>query len=187
MADDVYLRPLTPVDIGPAYLAWFRDPEVTRYLEARDITADDALKHLDWGLKTGLRHMYAICDAAGGRHIGNLKVGDIRPKHGTSDLVTVIGERAYWGRGLATQAIRQGIALAFGRHGVRKLSAGMYAGNLGSLRAYTRAGFVVEAVEHAQLVFEGAPVDRIAVACFNPAFHPTWPAFPLDLRPYSQP
>lgn len=186
MADAVFLRPLTADDIGETYLGWFRDPEVTRYLEARDITRDDALEHLEWGLRTGLRHMFAICDAAGGRHIGNLKIGDIRPSHGLSDLVTVIGDRAYWGRGLATQAVRQGIALAFGRYGLRKLSAGMYAGNLGSLRAYTRAGFVVEAVEHAHLVLDGRPADRIAVACFNPAAHPDLPAFPIDLRPYSR-
>ena len=164
MADDVYLRPMTPEDIGPAYLGWFGDPEVTRYLEARDLTREDALEHLEWGRRTGLRHMYAVCEAAGARLIGSVKIGDIRPRHGVSDLTTVIGERAFWGRGLATQAVRQGIALAFGRHGLRKLSAGMYAPNLASVRAYTRAGFVVEAIEYAHHMLDGAPVDRVVAA-----------------------
>ena len=38
MTDDVFLRPLTPEDIGETYLGWFRDPQVTRFLEAREIS-----------------------------------------------------------------------------------------------------------------------------------------------------
>lgn len=186
MPSDVLLRPLEPEDVTDAYLGWFADTEVTRHLEARNLTREDAVGFLMWGRETGLRHMYAICLAEDGRHIGNLKIGDIDRKSGVSDLVTVIGDRACWGRGLATQAIRQGSALAFERHGVRKLSGGIYADNIGSVRAYTRAGWLVEAVLHRHHMGPDGPVDRVVVSCFNPAAYPTLPSFPLPVDAYRE-
>jgi RimJ/RimL family protein N-acetyltransferase len=170
----VRLRPLEEADIDDRYLAWFADPEVTRFLEARNITRDDALEHLRAGRSSGRWHMYAICRSTDGRHIGNLKIGPIHARHLVSDLVTVIGERDAWGKGFARAAISLGIDIAFAEHGIRKLSASIDSMNVGSLRAYTAAGFEVEAVLKDQFFepVDGAPVpsDKVFVACFNPSF-----------------
>jgi [ribosomal protein S5]-alanine N-acetyltransferase len=102
---------------------------------------------LHYGQKEKLRFIYAICTKEDGRHIGNIKIGDINYKAMTSDLVTVVGDRAYWGRGFATAAIKIGVNIAFAKLKLRKLYAGIYlhAGiyndNVGSLKAYARAGF----------------------------------------------
>jgi len=168
-ATRVYLRPFVEADVTDRYLGWFRDPEVTRYLEARDITHADAIQHLrdgDHGVRWAL---YAICLRADHRHVGNLKVGPINRRHGLSDMVTVIGDRSVWGTGIAREAIGLGIRLAFETHGIRKLSASMYAGNLGSIRAYLHAGFVEEARLPGQFLLDGAPEDKVFVGCFNPS------------------
>lgn len=168
----VYLRPLVEGDFGERYVAWFRDPEVTRFLEARSITREDAIDHLRRG--EGGRHwrMFAVCEAADGRHIGNVKIGPINRAHGVSDFVTVIGERAVWGRGYARRAIALGIEIAFGEMGIRKLSASIDSRNTGSIKAYTAAGFTVEArlKDHFRCVEGEADVlsDKVYVACFNP-------------------
>lgn len=179
-AASVFLRPLEESDIGERYLGWFRDPEVTRFLEARNIEREDALGHLRDGRTSGRWHMYAICRSNDDRHIGNLKIGPIHPRHRTSDLVTVIGERDAWGKGLAREAIGLGIRLAFDKHGVRKLSASIDALNAGSLRAYTSAGFVIEATLPDQFMNiandEAMLSDKVYVACFNPDFQPVGPA-----------
>lgn len=166
------LRPLEETDVTEAYLAWFRDPEVTRFLEARDITRDDAIEHLRTGRQSGHWHLYAICLGETGRHIGNLKIGPIQSRHHLSDLVTVIGDRAVWGRGIARHAIGEGIRLAFDQFGLRKLSASIDSRNLGSLKAYLAAGFVEEARLHHQFLETTAdgPVlsDKVLVGCWNP-------------------
>jgi RimJ/RimL family protein N-acetyltransferase len=180
-ANGVCLRPMRESDIDERYLSWFRDSEVTKYLESRHITADDALEFLRWGHQTQKRFIYAICLADSGLHIGNVKIGDIRTKSMVSDLVTVIGDRQVWGKGYAATAIRLAIGLAFDTHGIRKLSAGIYSNNVGSLKAYTRAGFLVEAVLHAHDIGPDGMNDRIVIACFNPRMHPAVPAFPLPL------
>ncbi len=170
----VRLRPLTEDDITDAYLGWFRDPEVIRFLDARNITREDAVHHLRHGREANSWFLYASCVAGDGRQIGNLKIGPIDWRHRVSDMVTVIGERSAWGRGLAREAIRQGIGLAFGDHNLRKLSASIDSLNTGSIKAYTAAGFEVETMLKDQFMHQGPDgavlSDKVYVSCFNPDF-----------------
>jgi [ribosomal protein S5]-alanine N-acetyltransferase len=169
----VELRPLQAEDITDRYIAWFRDPDVIRYLDSSHFEKEDTLRYLQHGLETRSYFMHAIIDRATDTHIGNLKIGPISWKHGVSDLITVIGDSAYWGRGYATEAIRAGINLAFTTYRMRKLSAGIATGNEGSLKAYTRAGFVVEGVLKGQFIIGDTIADRIEIGCFNPDYFPT--------------
>lgn len=171
-ASRVMLRPLTIDDIDETYLAWFRDSEVVAYLDAHDITREDAIEHLEAGAVGRSYTVYAIIDLASGAHIGNLKLGPINWKHRYSDCVTVVGRREFWGQGLATEAIRLAIRIAFEDLDLRKLSAGIVEGNAGSLRAYTRAGWTIEGRLVGQYLMNGEARDRIAIACFNPAYFP---------------
>lgn len=177
----VFLRPLTPDDVTDDYLAWFRDEAVTQFLEARNITRDDAIQFMNAGKAAGIRFMYAICEAATGKHIGNLKLGDINKETGVSDLVTVIGDRSAWGKGYATEAIREAIRMGFDELGVRKFSAGIYSSNIGSIKAYTRAGFIIEALLHAQQIRNGTVQDRVCIGAFNPRYFPELPKFPKPI------
>ncbi len=169
-AAGVDLRPLTESDFTDRYLAWFHDLDVIRFLDARDITRQDAIDHLRQGQGGLLWRIYAICETSSRRHIGNLKIGPINRKHSVSDMVTIIGEREAWGKGYARAAIRLGIDIAFGELKLRKLSASIDSLNLGSLKAYQAAGFVVEAALKDQFVGpNGELSDKIYVGCFNPA------------------
>jgi RimJ/RimL family protein N-acetyltransferase len=181
----IALRPLTVADFTERYLAWFRDPVVTRFLDARNITRQEAIDHLRQGGDGKQWRLYAICEAVRGRHIGNLKIGPIHWRYMISDLVTVIGERDAWGKGYGRAAIRRGIEIAFGEMNIRKLSASIDSLNFGSIKAYTAAGFHIEtALKHQFMdLSQGRPVlsDKVYVACFNPNFTPT--VVPADLRP----
>ncbi|MCB9946864.1 MAG: GNAT family N-acetyltransferase [Rhodospirillaceae bacterium] len=172
----IRLRPLEEADFTDAYLGWFRDAEVTRFLDARNITRADAVQHLLGGRDGARWHLFAVCRTDTGVHVGNLKIGPIHHRHGTSDLVTVIGDRTVWGRGVARAAIREGIALAFGRFGIRKLSASIDSRNTGSIKAYCAAGFTEEARLKDQFLelTDGGPVlsDKVFVGCWNPDWQP---------------
>ena len=88
--------------------------------------------------------MLAICYASTDLHIGNIKIGPIRRKDGVSDLVTVLGDKNYWGRGIATSAIREAIKIGFREGGIRKFIASIDALNIASFNAYLNGGFQVE-------------------------------------------
>lgn len=168
----VTLRPMTEDDVTDRYIAWFRDDQVIEFLDSSHFEKQDTIEYLRHGLKTRTYFMYAIIDRATGVHIGNLKIGPINWKHRFSDLITVIGDHAYWGKGYATEAIRAGIALAFDEYDLRKLSAGISSDNIGSLKAYTRAGFEVEGMLKGQFLIGDTVQDRIEIGCFNPKYFP---------------
>ena len=166
----IWLRPLNESDITDRYLAWFRSSEITEFLEARQITMQSALDYLRNGPISGEYFMFAICDNKDDLHIGNLKIGPLQKRHGTSDLVTIIGDAAYWGKGLATEAIVLGNKIAFQYLEIRKLSGGIYSENVASIKCYTKAGWVIEGRLLAHLVADNRIQDKVLVSCFNPAF-----------------
>lgn len=168
----VYLRQLTPRDINETYLSWFRDPDVTHFLDARNLTYDDVASYMVEGRESGLHVMYGIIAKDTDKHIGNVKIGPINWKHGTAGLVTFIGEKNYWGKGIAREAIKIGIRLAFDLHGLRKLSDGVAEGNIGSEKAYCAAGFIVEGRMTGHHLINGEARDRIVISCFNPKYFP---------------
>ena len=79
-------------------------------------------------------------------HIGNIKIGPIKRKEGISDLVTVIGDKNYWGKGIAAIAIKKAVELGFQKGGLRKFSASINSLNIGSIKAYIKGGFMKEGV-----------------------------------------
>jgi ribosomal-protein-alanine N-acetyltransferase len=159
----VFLRPLLPDDIGDRYVAWFRDERVTRFLEARNLSTSDALAHLVEGFVKETWYMFAIVEQPAKRHIGNVKIGPINRRHQTADVAIFIGEPECWGRGYATIAVSLATRIAFEQLGLRKLNAGMVEGNDGSIRAFERAGWRIEARLPAQLLHEGLAKDRVVV------------------------
>jgi [ribosomal protein S5]-alanine N-acetyltransferase len=104
---------------------------------------------------------YLFAIEAESEHIGNLKIGPIEPYHHRADLSYFIGERASWGRGIATAAIRIASDIAFGVLGLYRLQAGVYASNLSSVRVLEKAGFRREGVWRRQLVGHSGREDHL--------------------------
>jgi RimJ/RimL family protein N-acetyltransferase/ABC-type transporter Mla MlaB component len=168
VGEKVILRPLTIADVTPRYLEWFADDLVTEFLDARNLTREDVKSHIHRGLAENDYFMCAICDRESGLHVGNVKIGPIRWRHASADMVTVIGDRRFWGRGFATEAIGMAMALAFKVLGIRRLHAAIHRDNVGSLNAYTRAGWMVEGTFRQHSVRSGVAGDVVLICAFNP-------------------
>jgi ribosomal-protein-alanine N-acetyltransferase len=149
---------------GP-YFEWMQDTEILRYLEARhaDRSREGLRRFVDACLRDGNQHLYAIRSREDGRHIGNIKLS-VDPLHGRGDIGIVVGDRQVRGRGLGTLAIRALSRFAFAELDLAKLTAGCYAPNVASQKAFERAGFVVEAVRPSHYVCDGERVDGLFLA-----------------------
>jgi [ribosomal protein S5]-alanine N-acetyltransferase len=169
-AERIYLRDVAEADATERYAAWMNDAEVTRYMETRFST------HSPEGLREYVRAMraspntlfLAIVLRRDNRHIGNIKVGPVDPVHHSADVALMIGDKACWGRGFAAEAIGAVSDHSFAHLGVRKLTAGCYRSNVGSRRAFERAGYHVEAVKRSQYFCEGEFQDGLLLARFHP-------------------
>lgn len=171
----IFLRQLVEEDVGEDYLGWMQDPLVTRYLESRDQTQTlDTLRAFVRNLNSSPRdYLFGIFLVQGDEHIGNIKIGSIREPHRSADLGLIVGRRSAWGKGYGTEAIALATRHAFEQLGLNKLWAGMYAENLGSYRAFIKAGYREVGRFRQHILFNGRYIDSILVEkCRNEASLP---------------
>ena len=168
MSVEISLRPMTENDVDAEYVSWFNnsDGHLDFYTgSGRIYDREVILEDLNKGIETK-RWFYHIIECEG-KKIGNVKIGPIDLNNKTSDLVCFIGNRSYLGKGLASKAISIANEIAFKKYDIRRLHGGMYSSNIPSIKAYLRAGWIVEANLVGYYWTEGKSVDRVSVACFN--------------------
>lgn len=158
---------LLPEHVNSNYVNWLSDPVVNRYLESRFVnhteqsTREFVRRCLDdpqalfLGIRSREQHF---------EHVGNIKLGPIDLRHGLAEVGILVGERAAWGRGVAREAITAITNIARDQLGLRKLTAGCYASNLGSQKAFQHAGFEIEGERRDHFLQDGRPESLVLMA-----------------------
>jgi RimJ/RimL family protein N-acetyltransferase len=165
----VYLREVRPSDADDRYYQWMNDPDVTSFLESRFYPISvESLRQYVTDRQTDRDSVFlAIVDKKQDLHIGNVKLGPIDWIHRHAEIGILVGEKPLWGRGYATETIRLVVDYAFRVLGLHKVTAGCYANNLGSQRAFEKAGFRVEGSRKSHLLWEGQYVDLVLLGIVN--------------------
>ncbi len=168
----IYLREISTVDIDDKIMSWFNDKELMQYYTSskKTITKEILFNSIRKGKDDGNLFTFGIYTNESNKLIGMIKLGPINKAHKTSDLVALIGDRNYLGKGLSVEAIRLGNQLAFEEFDIRKLYGGMYYSNVASIKAYTRADWLIEGRLKGFYLVNGKNEDRILVCCFNPKY-----------------
>lgn len=161
----ILLRLLEEKDVGEEYLQWMCDPLVLRYLESRGQTHTlDSLRAYVRGMLASPRdHLFGIFLAGSGEHVGNIKIGSIREPHRSADIGLIIGRRSAWGKGYGSEAIALATRHGFEQLALNKLWAGMYAENIGSYRAFMKAGYREVGRLRRHILYEDRWIDSILV------------------------
>ena len=170
----VVLRRLEVSDVTDRYVEWMNDPEVTQFLESRFVTQtrDSVSDFVASALATPDLEFFAIVDRATQTHVGNIKLGPIDRNHMTADVGLMIGERVFWGKGYGTQAISLITQYAFDELGLCKVTAGAYSNNLGSIRAFEKAGWQVEGTRPNAFRSGEGRVDHVLLGISRPGDRP---------------
>jgi RimJ/RimL family protein N-acetyltransferase len=164
---DLFL--LTPDHVSEDYVSWLNDDGVNQFLESRFRShtlastrafVAETLASPD-SLFLGIRAQLTSDEPSGRTHVGNIKLGPIDEHHRTGEVGILIGDRAAWGKGVATAAIALLCDIARTQLSLRKITAGCYAANVGSQRAFQKAGFAVEGVRKQQVLMNGVPEDVV--------------------------
>lgn len=157
---------LEPELVTDVYVGWLNDPQINRFLESRFVVQDlsGVREFVAVQLADARTLFLGIRSAALDRHVGNIKLGPIDWHHGLGEIGIMIGDRGAWGQGVGTEAIRLLADIARHELGLRKLTAGCYASNAASARAFEKAGFSREGVRRAHFLLDGKPEDLILMA-----------------------
>ena len=161
------LRQLDQKYANSSYLSWLHDPEVNRYLEVRFTppkTVECLSKHIETAKQSQNELLLGIFLSRNQLHIGNIKLGPVNWIHDTAEIGLIIGDKAQWGKGHATTAIRMLSNYAFETLNLYKLMAGCYSLNVGSIRSFIKAGFVQEGLRIDRWQSGGARCNEVLLS-----------------------
>lgn len=141
-------RYLTAADVSDKYIGWLKDIEINRWMEiewySKNNTVETCLEFVESSNQDPHTHLMGIFLPQDMNHIGNIKLYSRQPEHGKGELGIVIGEKKYWRFGYGSEAIEAFSMWAFNTLHLERLEAMVHEKNVGSLRAFKRAGFLVE-------------------------------------------
>jgi len=168
VGNTVSLRYLNPSDATSEYVSWLNDPEINQFTESRFfVHTKESVEDFISKTSNDSNHAFAIIDNESGLHIGNIKIGNINSKYQYADIGLIIGNKKFWGKGIASEAIKLCVGFAFSELKLHRLWAGIYALNIGSVKAFERAGFVCEGTERKKYLFKGEWIDSFVYGIVN--------------------
>jgi ribosomal-protein-alanine N-acetyltransferase len=154
--------------VSERYVNWMNDYEIVKFTESRFAPhTKQSIEHFVNVTENDINTV-AWAITVDSQHIGNIKLGPVDWHHSYADIGLLIGLKEHWGLGYGTESIKLVSNWAFTAPQLHKLTAGFYDKNIGSRRAFEKAGFSNEARQYSHYHFEGEFIDGLTVARFNP-------------------
>jgi len=170
MANDLFtgmkvrLTRSEPDVVSKAYALWGRDSEYRRYLHERALHLWSQKKYEEWlkedsDQQNAKQWMFDIHTLADDRLIGYVLLFYQSIAQGDAWVGIGLGAREYWGKGYGTDAMALILYYAFEELNLHRVSLGVLAYNPRAIRAYEKAGFVVEGAERRVANKDGVRYD----------------------------
>ena len=161
VGDKILLRQIELSDCNNSYVNWLNDPDVNQYLETKwsDQNLESIKAFVESQRNNNHSVLLAIVLKENNIHIGNIKIGPIHPHYSHADISYFIGEKRYWHRGIATEAIELICRFGFEDLHLHRIEAGAYECAIGSWKALEKCGFKREGVLRKQVLFNNAFID----------------------------
>lgn len=139
------LRALSEADV-PVWYQWFNDPEVTRLMnKGWSSNTEQAQREFLHRLSRSEEDLqWGVVFHATGELIGTVGLHKMSRIHRHASVSILIGNKKYWGQGLAGEAVGLVTRYSFTGLDMHKLFTGIWADNTGSLKAFEKNGYVVE-------------------------------------------
>lgn len=141
------LRRLLPEDLAPLF-ALYRDPEVRRYFPEGILSHEETKEELEWFLDGHPEHpklgLWATVERTTGAFVGRCGLLPWTLEGRYEVEVAYLLDRAYWGRGLATEAARAVAEYGFGVLGLTRLVSLIGEENRASQRVAEKIGMTFE-------------------------------------------
>ncbi len=163
--ESIGLKKLTQKECTETYVDWMNDEQVTRTLVSgktpqsiEDVQSFIAISN------HASRITFAIYRKDQNHHIGNVKLDHIDWINRKADFGILIGDRASWGKGYATQATKLVIDYAFSVLNLNRVYLGVLESNPSASTIYRNIGFLEEGRKKQDQLFQGQYVDSLIMA-----------------------
>ncbi len=165
VGEQIILKNISEFDVTQNYINWLLDPHINCYLDLRweQHTIRSVKEYISFLNKSENNEIFGLFSKSNNEHIGNLKIGLISHINLTAEIGLLIGEKSYWNRNIATEAIFLATNYAFNVLKLNKLHAFVYEYNIGSLKIFMKNGYKVVGTYKKHVRFENSFIDLILV------------------------
>ena len=154
--EDIFLRVLTLNDVARPYVEWLNDYEVIKFTEQKYFknTLENTKNFVSQKYNSGNDLLFGIF--FDNTHVGNIKLGPIKFDHMSADVSYFIGEKKFWGRGIASKCVKTIVQLAVTDLGLKKIK--LLTSN--PKKVVGLDGYGLEIVETVSLNVEPNPINE---------------------------
>jgi len=146
--EKIKLVKFTEEFITTEYIDWLNDHEITRFLYTgripvgiSDISILDGKDNLRFAILAGMPLSDDNKLYNKNNYIGTVSLVRIDWIARKSEIGYMIGNKNFWGRGIASEVIKLISEYGFNRLNLHKIEAGVVDGNIGSIKALEKNGF----------------------------------------------
>lgn len=139
----IFLKPLTAKFATSTYASWLNDSQVNKFLETRSASIPDLVRYIKEKNDAENCFLFGIFWKITHEHIGNIKLEPVDWEKKKATIGIIIGNKDFWGLGVAPEAIKLVTNYAFETLGLISLELGVISAHLSAIRAYQKCGFKI--------------------------------------------
>ncbi|WP_461640019.1 GNAT family N-acetyltransferase [Labilibaculum euxinus] len=160
----IKLKPLAPENL-PSFCKWIKDEEAIIYSLSifQGMKTDQQIE--DW-------YAQAISDKRNSNHgifvdgvfVGYAGISGISTINKSGEYFIFIGDKDHWGKGIGTQVTQMIVKMGFEELGLNRIMLSVSVPNVGGVKAYERAGFVLEGRYREAALRNGEYHDKLVMS-----------------------
>jgi diamine N-acetyltransferase len=142
----IAIRPLKISDASISW-KWRNDPHIWKLTGRKwnnKVTKQMEEQWLEMVLLNKNEKRFAICVNKNKKYVGNVQLTDI--KNSKAQFHIFIGEKSYWGKGIATKATKLILDYGFDMLKLNEVYLYVKKDNLAAINAYKKCGFTIKEI-----------------------------------------
>lgn len=139
----IYLKPLNERNATQEYCNWLCDKEVNKYIITKGATVSQLKEYIKEQNQKSDCLFLGIFAKDSQEHIGNIKLELINFKTKKATIGILVGNKNYWGRGIATEAIKLMVDYGFNNLALGEINLEVCTENKAAIRVYEKVGFKI--------------------------------------------
>lgn len=168
MESRIYLRALEPDDYKIS-IAWRKDDQIWNMLGGTKYFVSEAYekKWVEDTIFNSKDIRLAVCLKEDDNYIGNVYLTNIDMVNRTATSHVLIGEKSYWGKGYASEALKLLLDYAFNERGLHRIAALVLESNTQSIKMHIKLGYKQEGILRESVFKNGQYNNQIVLSILN--------------------
>ncbi len=161
VGERLYLRHMEKGDATEKYCSWLNDPQVNKYLATKGATISELESYILQKNTQNDALLFGIFINNNGSHIGTVKLEPVNFDKKEATIGIMVGDKDYWGKGLAGEAMKLLIDYCFNNLGCKSVNLGVIKQNESAIRTYQKLGFSIIKIVDGAVKYPNGIFDQV--------------------------